>query len=131
MNFLGYLFHFIVFSDFFLSTELIPKKRLNKWIQRKGFKIRKILILKWIILGNFLTMGYKSNLLPTLVTINYGKTIDTLVDLDMSGLPLVLPGGSTMQNAIEKDARPIMKQVYKKSIKYPFNGKPPPKLFAM
>ena len=123
--------NYVVFSDFFLSTELIPKKRLNKWIQRKGFKIRKILIMKWIILGNFLTMGYKSNLLPTLVTISYDKAIDALVDLERSGLPLVIPGGGTIEKAIEKDGRPLMKQAYKKGIKYTFNGKPPPKLFEM
>ena len=27
-------------SEFFTSTELIPKRRLNKWIQRPGFGIR-------------------------------------------------------------------------------------------
>ena len=129
INFMIYIFHYKVFSDFFLSTELIPRRRLKKWIQRKGFKIRKILILKWIILGNFLTMGYKSNLLPTLVKISYEKTIDTLVDLNMSALPLVIPGGGSIEKAIENDERPVMKQIYKNSIKFPFNGKTPPKLF--
>ena len=76
-------------------------------------------------------MGYKSNLLPTLVTISYDKTIDALVDLERSGLPLVIPGGGTIEKAIEKDGRPLMKQAYKKGIKYTYNVKPPPKLFEM
>ena len=33
-------------SDFFTSTELIPKKRLNKWIQRPGFGIRDAVNMK-------------------------------------------------------------------------------------
>ena len=82
--------------DFFLSTELIPKRRLQKWINRQGFGIRRTLILKWILLGNVLTMGYKSTLL--------------------SGLPLMTTKSSPYGKAIRRDQRQSMKQIYSNSI---------------
>ena len=89
--------------------ELIPRKRLKKWINRDGFCIRKILILKWIVLGSVLTWGYKSTLLSTLVTIRYNKPIDNLADLDRSGLPLVLVEGSNYHTAFENGQGDIIK----------------------
>ena len=76
-------------------------------------------------------MAYKSMLLPTLVTISYDKTIDTAEDLYMSGLPLMIPGGSSMYFALKGDERPLMKKIYNKSITYPYGGKPPPQFFEM
>ena len=96
--------------------ELIPRRRLKKWINRDGFGIRKILILKWIVLGSVLTWGYKSTLLSTLVTIRYNKPIDTLADLDRSGLPSAMVDGSSHQQAFKNEQRDIMKRIYSKSI---------------
>ena len=114
--------HYILSSDFFLSTELIPKKRQNKWIDREGFITRKILILKWIFLGNVLTMGYKCTLLSTLIPIRYESTIDTLSDLDQSGLPLVVHRSSAPHHAFANDPRQIMKRIYNRSILHDFTG---------
>ena len=61
-------------------------------------------------------MAYKSTLLSSLVTIRYNKPIDTLADLDSSGLPLLLVKGSKNQRLFENDQRPIMKQIYNRSI---------------
>ena len=117
-------------SDFFLSTELIPKRRLKKWINRDGFVTRKILILKWIILGNILTMGYKCTLLSTLIPIRYENTIDTLSDLDKSGLSLFIARNTILDHSFANDQRPIMKQIYNKSIFWNLSGpKSLPKMF--
>ena len=105
-----------VLADIFLAMELIPRRRLKKWINRDGFGIRKILILKWIVLGSVLTWGYKSTLLSTLVTIRYTKPIDTLADLDKSDLPLVIVAGTIYQQAFENDKREMMKRIYSRSI---------------
>ena len=110
-----YLKYYVV-ADIFLSTELIPRKRLKKWINRDGFGTRKILILKWIVLGSVLTWGYKSKLLSTLVTIRYNKPINTLADLDRSGLPLVIAEGSVDHHLFENDQRDLMKQIFNRSI---------------
>ena len=85
-------------------------------MNREGFGIRKILILKWIVLGSVLTWAYKSTLLSTLVTIRYNKPIDTLADLDTSGLPLVIAEGSFYHKAIENEQSDIIKRIYSRSI---------------
>ena len=66
-------------------------------------------------MGCLLTWGYKSTLLTTLVTIRYNKPINTLADLDRSGLPLVIIEGSSYHQAFESDQRDMMKRIYKKS----------------
>ena len=63
-----------------------------------------------------LTWGYKSTLLSTLITIRYEKPINTLADLDRSGLSLLLARGAAGQKIIESDPRPIMKKIYNTSI---------------
>ena len=83
------------------------------------------------MLGNLLTMAYKSMLLPTLVTISYDKTLDTAEDLVMSGLPLMMPGGTSVYLALKADERPLMKKIFNKTKTYPYGGKPPPQFFEM
>ena len=112
-NFVCYL---KIVTDFLLSTELIPNVRLEKWINRKGFRIRKALILKWIFLGNVLTMAYKSTLLSTLITIRYNMPIDTLADFDSSGLPMVVAKGTAIHSLLKSDPRAVMKQIYNRTI---------------
>ena len=103
-------------SDFFTSTELIPKKRLNKWILRPGFVIRRIVILKWIVLGNFLTLGYKTLLLSSLVPIRYEDTIDNIFEVDKSGLPVILLESSSLVDYIAKDPRKVMASINERKI---------------
>ena len=117
--------------DIFIATELIPRRRLKKWMNRDGFSIRKILILKWIVLGSVLTWAYKSTLLSTLVTIRYNKPIDTLADLDTSGLPLVIVEGSFYHKVIENDQRDIMKRIYNRSIVFQLTKQAEAKYVAM
>ena len=87
--------------------------------------------MKWIVLGNLLTMAYKSTLLPTLVTITYDEAINTAADLDQAGLPLMVPGGTSLHNNIKADDRPLMKKIYNNSIIFPYTGTAPPALAEM
>ena len=103
-------------SDIFIATEFIPRRRLKKWINRNGFGIRKVFILKWVVLGSVLTWGYKSTLLSTLVTIRYNKPIDTLTDLDRAELPLVMQKDSWGELAFENEQRDITKRIYSRRI---------------
>ena len=94
---------------------MFPRRRLNSWINRRGFRIRKGIILLWIFLGHFLVMGYKTTLLSSLIQIRYGSTIDTLEDMAKSGLPLLIPSHTTLHKLIASDPRPLMKEIYRKS----------------
>ena len=51
-------------------------------------------------------MGYVSTLLSQLVAIRYENPIDTLDDIDKSGLPLMIPNGTGLNFLIGEDPRP-------------------------
>ena len=123
----------MIFSDLLLSLELIPRRRLNRWIQREGFKIRKLAILKWIVLGNVITIAYKSTLLSSLVTIRYEDSINTLNDLDRSGIQLVLGRGTQGHNFFANSPRKLLRKMFNNSHLFDFSagGKPPPYMFDM
>ena len=113
--------------DFFTSTELIPKKRRNKWIQRPGFRIRKAIILKWIVLGNILTLGYKKSLLSSLVPIRYEDTIDSMHDLDKSGLPLLMAKGTWGVKHLKGDSGTMMARIVRRRILFLLERGYPPR----
>ena len=81
----------LLFSDFFFSTIMIPRKRPEQWFRRPGFLTRKVFLVKWIFVANVFSLGYRSTLLSTLVPIRYEETIDTVYDLDKSRLSLLIP----------------------------------------
>ena len=114
----------IKIADLFVSTELIPKRRLKKWIQRPGFGIRKVAILKWIVLGNFLTLAYKKSLLASLIPIRYEDTIDSLTDLYKSGLPIILSEGFFVTKYFREDPSEMATQIFKRAIMAPFQYPP-------
>ena len=95
---------------------MIPKRRQKRWIQRPGFAIRKIVILKWIFLGNILTMAYKKSLLSSLIPIRYEDPIDSITDLDNSNLPLVMGKNDSMHQYFSSDSRPMMRRILNRSI---------------
>ena len=112
-------------SDFFLTTPFIPKRKLLSWIHRPGYGTRQAIILKWIFLGSVLTLAYKSMLLSSLIPIRYEITIDTLEDMEESGLPLLIQKSTTTHNLIASDPRDAMKQVYKRSMLFPLSPAEP------
>ena len=73
-----------------------------------------------MVLGTFLSFAYKSTLLSSLIPIRYDATIDTLKEMEQSGLPLLIVKPTTLQKLIASDPRDAMKQVYKRSILYPW-----------
>ena len=78
-----------------------------------------------MVLGNILTLGYKTTLLSSLIPIRYEDTIDSMDDLDKSGLPPISPRGSSTINFIESDPREMMNRIFKRRIEYPHeNGIP-------
>ena len=67
-------------------------------------------------------MGYMSTLLSQLVAIRYENPIDTLDDMDRSGLPLLIPNGTGLDFLLGQDPRPVVQRIYNKSIMYFHNG---------
>ena len=112
-------------ADFLTSFELIPSGMLWKWIQRPGLNMRQLTILMWIVMGTFLTLGYKSTLLSSLIKIRYEATIDSLHDLDKSGLPLIMAQGTAELDFLKRDPREMMTRIYNRRIEFPVQGGAP------
>ena len=113
----------LIVKDILLSTFILIGQSLSQdWIYRSGFKTRRINLLKWIVLGNFLTMGYMSTLLSQLVAIRYENPIDTLDDMDKSGLPLLIPNGTALDVLLGQDPRPVVQRIYNRSMIVFHNG---------
>ena len=115
----------LILADLFLSTPFIPRRKLLSWIHRPGYGTRQAIILKWIFVGSLLTLAYKSMLLSSLIPIRYETTIDTLEDMDDSGLPILIMKNTAVHKLIASDPRDAMKQVYKRSILYPVSPTEP------
>ena len=75
-----------------------------------------------MVFANILTLGYLSTLLSQMVAIRYDNPIDTTDDLDRSGLPLLIAGGSSLDYLLENDPKPAVKRIYNRSLIYPWNG---------
>ena len=75
------------FSDFTVAFIFIEETVPYGLFQREGFlHSRKLLLIFWLVMGNFILVGYKGTLLSNLVKIEYESTINSYDDLDKSGL---------------------------------------------
>ena len=70
-------------------------------------------------------MAYKCTLLSSLVSIRYEATIDTLEDMEQSGLPLLILKSTASHKLIASDPRDAMKQVYKRRILFQWSPAEP------
>ena len=105
-----------------MAIVFIPRRKLTKWIKRQGFGARKLAILKWIFMSHVLILGYKATLLSTLIPIRYSDRIDSLEDMDRSGLPLLIPNGTAVYKSIAGDRRRIVQHIYNRSVVYQYRG---------
>ena len=110
---------------------MIDESVPHEWFHRAGFKrARKLLLILWLVLGNFLLMGYSGTLLTSLVKIRYEDAIDTLYDLEKSGLPFLLPGGIGLENDLGKIQISVMERIMDlQSEFFPFNGTAPQSIY--
>ena len=76
--------------------------------------------------GSLLLCGYKSTLLSTLIPIYYEGTVETLIDVSNSDLPLTVPKNTAVHWLIGTDPRSAAKPIRGKLVLFPFNGLPPP-----
>ena len=81
-------------------------------VNKPGFKARKFIIIKWFFLGGLLSWAYLSTLLATLVVIKYEKTVDTIDDMDKSGLPFLIPEATAPHRLVATDPRPAMRRIW-------------------
>ena len=61
-------------------------------------------------------MAYESTLLSSLIPIRYEDTIDSINDLDNSGLPVLIWKGSATHEYFSSDSRPMMRRIFNRRI---------------
>ena len=129
-----YIYALIVsFSDFSIVVSLLIEEGVSEtWFNRIGFiHSRKFLILLWLMLGNILLMSYKGNLRANLVAITYKKPIDSIQDMEESGLPLLFCTGCGYKESFAADPRPAMNRLAEKAIMYKYDGSMPDHILNM
>ena len=75
-----------------------------------------------IYLLSVLTLGYKKSLLSSLVPIRYEDTIDSMYDLDKSGLPVIMAKGTAGVKHMREDPGTMMARIFKRRILFTVVG---------
>ena len=105
-------------------TPVIDETPPYGFYQRSSFTIsRQLLLIQWIIWANILSHAYKGTLLSTLINIRYTDPLDTIDQMDASGLPLFVFGGTAMEWLAKTDPREGVKHLWAKHVIIPFDGK--------
>ena len=73
-------------------------------------------------MGNFLLMGYKSNLRSSLIMINYEPKFETIDNVVESQIPVMFPTGTIIDRIFSTDPRDTVKSMYKNAISFPYTG---------
>ena len=76
-------------------------------------------------------MSYKGNLRANLIAITYTKPIDSIQDMEESGLPLLFCIGCGLKESYASDPRPAMNRLGEKAILYKYDGKLPEHILKM
>ena len=94
------------------------RKVPHGWYHRDGFThSRKLLLLFWLVMGNFILLGYKGTLLSNLIRIQYERPIESYDDAVKSGLKFLLHEFSGSEEWI--DAHPYISQMANNLIRFP------------
>ena len=103
-----YFFAGIFITIAFLLEEKLTKKYVNK---KRCFKARHLLIMEWMLYGYVLSLGYKSVLLSTLVSVSYEKPVDTVKEAINADKPIVALGNSTTETRLKTDVRASVRKL--------------------
>ena len=71
-------------------------------------------------------MPPRCTLLSTLIPVRYEKELNTIEDLDQSGLGLIVPGGTVLVWLAKTDPRPAMTRIRERLEIVPYAGQENP-----
>ena len=114
-----------LFLDFVLAItpsvdETVP------WIMywRESFTgSRRLLLIQWLIMGNIISHVYKGALLSSLITMRYNKPLDTMIEMEKSGIPFYCPANTVLCWLAKTDPRPLGMKLNERRFDMPFYGK--------
>ena len=108
----------------FCIGAVIEEAQEDSYIARRSCsKARKLLVLKWMIVGFFLTISYKSVLRSILIKIDYEKPMDTIEDMVRSDMPIRLARDTILSMLLATDPRESVRSLAEKIVFYEFGTK--------
>ena len=99
----------------FCLGAVIDEAQKDDYIARRSCSgARKLLLMKWMVVGFFFTMCYKSYMRAMMIKIDYEKTIDTIDDMLMSEIPIKMVSNTHLPLLLANDPRETMKALANK-----------------
>ena len=99
----------------FCIGALIDEAQEDSYIARRSCsKARKLLVMKWMVVGFFFSISYKSVLRAMMIKVEYEKTIDTIDDMLQSEMPLMIASDTQLPRLLETDPRKKIKELSEK-----------------
>ena len=122
-------------SLFCMETRLFPDVVLAltpsvdetvPWIMywRESFTgSRRLLLIQWLIMGNVISHVYKGALLSDLIKIRYTEPLDTITQMEQSGIPFYCLGNTALCWLARTDPRDAVVKLTKRLFEMPYSGK--------
>ena len=110
--------------DFVLAITPIMDETVP-WIMywRESFTgSRRFLLIQWLLMGNVISYVYKGALLSSLIAIRYTEPLDTLFEMDISGIPFYCPKNTVICWLLKTDPRRVVKNLNGRRWEMPFPG---------
>ena len=105
-------------------TPVIDESVPDIFIWRKSFtRSRRLLLIQWLVWANIISHAYKGALLSTLISIRYTNTLDSMYQMEKSGIPLYCAANTVMCWLVKTDPRQLGKELNKRRFDMPFDGK--------
>ena len=117
--------------DFVLAITPIMDETVP-WIMywRESFTgSRRFLLIQWLLMGNVISYVYKGALLSSLIAIRYTEPLDTLFEMDISGIPFYCPKNTVICWLLKTDPRTVVKNLNERRWEMPFPGYPEDKYY--
>ena len=92
---------------------------------------RRTLLIQWLMMGNIISHIYKGALLTSLIAIRYTVPIDTMVEMEESGLPFYVLGKTALEWLVKTDPRELGKKLNERRFDMPFPGRVEEKYLEM
>ena len=84
---------------------------------------RRLLLIQWLIWGNIISNVYKGALLSSLISIRYTDSLDTMIQMEQSGIPFYCLGNTALCWLADTDPREVGVQLNKRRFDMPYSGK--------
>ena len=83
---------------------------------------RRLLLIQWLIMGNVISHVYKGALLTSLINIRYPKPLDTMNQMEESGIPFYCLRNTALCWLAKTDPRSAGKKLNDRLFEMPFSG---------